>query len=195
MNEKKHAKITKQSHAFKDNANSYNVGILNSFNPELQLKDTESAIRNKLIDFLIKLKGFQFITTLVLEFKKIQSDDKILYSTFYLHSKPEVIINESDIGDVFKPFYSTVKSNIQKSLGQGLDWLIDSVKYININISRYNPFAGISYIQLQEKLDHPRGLLTDTYIILKITLKLMVNKRLGFLRGVNMSDLKIEEKK
>ena len=144
---------------------------------------------------MIKLKGFQFITTLVLEFKKIQSDDKILYSTFYLHSKPEVIINESDIGDVFKPFYSTVKSNIQKSLGQGLDWLIDSVKYININISRYNPFAGISYIQLQEKLDHPRGLLTDTYIILKITLKLMVNKRLGFLRGVNMSDLKIEEKK
>ena len=165
MNEKKHAKITKQSHAFKDNANSYNVGILNSFNPELQLKDTESAIRNKLIDFLIKLKGFQFITTLVLEFKKIQSDDKILYSTFYLHSKPEAIINESDIGDVFKPFYSTVKSNIQKSLGQGLDWLIDSVKYININISRYNPFAGISYIQLQEILDHLRGLLTDTYIL------------------------------
>ena len=28
-------------------ANSYNVEILNSFNPELNLKDSESAIRNK----------------------------------------------------------------------------------------------------------------------------------------------------
>ena len=30
--------------------------ILNSFNPELQLKDTEYAIRNKLIDLMTKLK-------------------------------------------------------------------------------------------------------------------------------------------
>ena len=47
MNQK-NAKITKQTHAFKDYASSYNVEILNSFNPELQLKDTESAIKNKL---------------------------------------------------------------------------------------------------------------------------------------------------
>ena len=43
-------KITKRSRAFKGYASSYNVEILNSFNPELQLKDTESAIKNKLID-------------------------------------------------------------------------------------------------------------------------------------------------
>ena len=30
-------KITKWVHAFKGYASSYNVGILNSFNPELQL--------------------------------------------------------------------------------------------------------------------------------------------------------------
>ena len=41
---KNNVKITKRSHAFKGYASSYNVKILNSFNPELQLKDTESAI-------------------------------------------------------------------------------------------------------------------------------------------------------
>ena len=46
----KFVKITKRSRAFKGYASSYNVEILNSFNPELQLKDTESAIKNKLID-------------------------------------------------------------------------------------------------------------------------------------------------
>ena len=51
-------------------ASTYNAKILNSFNPELQLKDIESAIRNKLKDLLNKLKEFRFMATLVLEFKK-----------------------------------------------------------------------------------------------------------------------------
>ena len=40
-------KIKKTAHAFKVYASSYNVEILNSFNPELQLKDTENTIKNK----------------------------------------------------------------------------------------------------------------------------------------------------
>ena len=62
---------------FKGYASSYNAENLNSFNPEVQLKDTESTIKNKLIDLLTQLKGFKFLTTLVLEFKKIDKDDKI----------------------------------------------------------------------------------------------------------------------
>ena len=50
--------------------------ILNSFHPELQLKDTKFAIKSKLIELLTQLKGFKFVTTLVLVFKKIESDDK-----------------------------------------------------------------------------------------------------------------------
>ena len=50
--------------------------FLDSFNPKLQLKDTESSVKNKLIDLLAELRGFKFVATLVLEFKKIQSNDK-----------------------------------------------------------------------------------------------------------------------
>ena len=60
------AKITERSHAYKGYVSSYNVDILNPFNPRLQPKDTESAIRNKLIDLLTQLKRFKFkfVTTL-----------------------------------------------------------------------------------------------------------------------------------
>ena len=68
-------KITKQAHAFKDFAITYNVGILSFFNPELRLKDTESEIKNNLIQLLSKLRGFRFVTALVLVFKKIESKD------------------------------------------------------------------------------------------------------------------------
>ena len=35
---------------------------------------------------------------------------------FYLNSKVEIIINESDIDDVFQSICTTIISNIQKSL-------------------------------------------------------------------------------
>ena len=70
-------KITKREHAFKDFASTYNIEILNSLNPELQLKDTEFAIKNKLKKYILyELRWFKFVTTLVLVFKKIESDDK-----------------------------------------------------------------------------------------------------------------------
>ena len=59
-----------------------NVDNLNSFNPEQQVIDIESTIRNKLIDLLTELRGFEFVATLVKEFKKIESDDAEKYSTF-----------------------------------------------------------------------------------------------------------------
>ena len=46
-------KITKREHAFKGYVCSYNVEILSSFNPEIQLKDTESAIKSKLINYCL----------------------------------------------------------------------------------------------------------------------------------------------
>ena len=36
----------------------------------MQLKDSEFAIKSKLIPLLKQLKGFKFVTTLVLVFKK-----------------------------------------------------------------------------------------------------------------------------
>ena len=52
---KKHyenVKITKLSCAYKGYASTSNADILNCFNPELELKNTESAIKNKLKDLL-----------------------------------------------------------------------------------------------------------------------------------------------
>ena len=101
---------------FKGYAGTYNAEMLNSFNPELQLK---SPIKNNLKKLVSELRGFKFVTTLVLEFKKVESEDNIKYDTFYSSSKAEVITNDSDIDDVFELLYTTIIPNIQKSVGKG----------------------------------------------------------------------------
>ena len=52
-------------------------------------------------------------------FKKIESEDKTKFENFYSSSKAETIINESDIDDMFQSIYTTIITNIQKSLGKG----------------------------------------------------------------------------
>ena len=48
-----------QSKSSDDCMHLYNVEILNLFEPELQLKDTKSAIKNKLKELLSKFKKFK----------------------------------------------------------------------------------------------------------------------------------------
>ena len=75
--------------------------------------------------------------------------------------KSKKIINKSDINYLFQSIYTTVISNVQKSLGKGSSWIIDSVTDHTISISKYNPLGGSNYIKLPKKLDHPREGLID----------------------------------
>ena len=62
--------------------------------------------------------------------------------TFYSNTKAEIIINESDISDVFPSIHNKIKSNMQKSLGKGSGSTIDSVIDYNIGIQNI-------YLQLE----------------------------------------------
>ena len=104
---------------------------------------------------MTQLEGFKFVKTLVLVFKKIESEDKTKYDNIYSNPKSEIIINESDI-DVFQSIYTTIITNIHKYLGKGSGWIIDLVIDHTISISKYNPLVGSSYIKLQKVLDNPR---------------------------------------
>ena len=105
---------------------------------------------------MTQLKGFKFVATLVLVFKKIENEDKTKYDNFYSSSKAGVIIYKSDIDYVFQSIYTTIMTNIQKSLGKGSDRIMNSVIDHTISISKHNPLFGSSYIKLPKELDHPR---------------------------------------
>ena len=93
---------------------------------------------------MTQLKGFKFVATVVLVFKTTESEDKTTYDTFYSSLKVEIIINKSDIDDLFQSIYTTIISNIQISLGKSSGWITDSFIDHTISISKYNPIDGSS---------------------------------------------------
>ena len=102
---------------------------------------------------MTELRGFKFMTTLVLKFWKIR---RWWRNKIYLNSKAEVNFNESDIDDVFESIYSTIISNIKKSLGKGCGWIIHSNVNHIISFAKYNLLCHGSYIKLPKELDHSR---------------------------------------
>ena len=75
-------------------------------------------MKNKLINLFSELKGFNFVATLVSEYKRQKVMIKQNMIPF-IQTQAETVINKSDIDDVFESIYSTIKSNIQISLGNG----------------------------------------------------------------------------
>ena len=71
--------------------------MLIKLNSELQLKDTEFAIRPKLIDLLTKFKGFKIVRTLIIELKKITVMQQNNSITQYSNSKDYLTTNKTTI--------------------------------------------------------------------------------------------------
>ena len=61
LNDKNVKNEAKRAHAFKGYGSYYHVDVLNTFNPELEPKDTQSAIKSKLIELLTQIKSFKFV--------------------------------------------------------------------------------------------------------------------------------------
>ena len=104
---------------------------------------------------LLMLK-FQILLPVIYNLKIMNLKLKIKSDNLCSSSKAEVIINESDIDDVFESIYTTIKTNIQKYLGKGSSRIIASVIHRTLSILMYNPLAGSSYIKLPKEIDFPR---------------------------------------
>ena len=86
--QKKIIKNNKTSIFFKGYATTDNVEILNSFNHDLQIKDSDSAVRRRSMVFLTQLKCFKFVITIVLVFQKIESEYKTKHYNF-IHAQKQ----------------------------------------------------------------------------------------------------------
>ena len=95
---------------------------------------------------MTQLGGFKFVTTLVIVFEKKESKNKTKYGNFYSSSKTKTITNESNSDNVFQSIYTTIIENLWKSSLKHSGRIIDLDIDHSMSISKYNPFAGISYI-------------------------------------------------
>ena len=152
-------KITQIQKALKNSTKSFAVDIIDNKDPLHQLTETKKVIEHYLNKELGELKGFKYIETLKITFEK-QLGNKTTIKTAYFNSMTTTIINKNEINKALQ----TSRQELMKAIGQwiseGSGWTIQSVDGHYINLTKYKPLKGSSYIELPTELRNPaKGLI------------------------------------
>ena len=91
------AEITQKKNAIKNNALSFEVTIVNNYDPSIQLADTRGILKEKLETLIEeKRKGIKFYITLKVKMRK-ETEDGTIYSEPYFSSHTMTVTNKDQI--------------------------------------------------------------------------------------------------
>ena len=143
--------IEETDKAMKGYTLSYKINIKHSTDPLLQLQNTRIALGHHISKALSAMKGLKFIETLKVTFSKAQ-DDGWIYKTAYFNSKPQTVINDVSISESLELTKQQILNFVAQWISEGSGWTIQSVDSHHLNIVKYRPMKGSSYIQLPQEL-------------------------------------------
>ena len=145
--------IKETDKALKGYTKSYEINIINKKNPLEQLQNTRTTLKNHLQTLLNEFKGLKFIEILKVTFTKV-SNNEIINKTAYFNCKAHTIINNIDITESLNLSEQYILNFIAIWISEGSGWTIKSIDNHYLNIVKYKPINGSSYIQLPIELQN-----------------------------------------
>ena len=144
-------KIEQTDKALKGYTKSYEISIKNNKDPLAQMQNTRKAIEHHVIALLNEMKGLKFNETLKITFEK-QKGDELIEKEAYFNAKPQTVTNEIEIDNLLQITQQQIVNMIQQWISEGSGWTIQSVDGHFINVVKYRPLRGSSYIPLPKEL-------------------------------------------
>ena len=79
----------------------------------------------------------------------------MIFKTAYFNSKAKTIMNENKIIESIQISNQEILNGIAVWLSEGSGWTVESIDKQYINIVKYKPLKGSSYIELPSELMNP----------------------------------------
>ena len=147
-------KIEQTDKALKGCTKSYEISIKNNKDPLAQMQKTRKVIEHHVIALLNEMKGLKYVETLKITFEK-QKGDELIEKEAYFNAKPQRVTNEEEIANLLQITQQQIVNMIQQWISEGSAWIIKSVDGHFINVVKYRPLRGSSYIPLPKELQNP----------------------------------------
>ena len=151
--------VTEKGRALKNSVKSFQVAIIERGDPAKQLYVTTIDVERKLKGLLGREKGLKVYVTLHITFKKRKIEDSegiFEFKNAYFNSKTFTITNSDHIIDALDQASEEIKNGVAVWLSEGSGWTIEEILGHYINIVKYVPLRGNSYLPLPEELRNPR---------------------------------------
>ena len=143
--------IKQTDKALKGFVKSYEINTRNNRDPLVQMQNTRKGEERQVTTLLNEIKGLKYVETLKVTFEKI-SADVIVEKSAYFNSASQTIINQMEINEALQMSKQNLLNQISRWISEGSGWTIKSVDSHYLNIAKYEPMKGSSYIRLPSEL-------------------------------------------
>ena len=126
--------------------------------PRTFLESVKPKIREKLEKELIALRGgLKFQLALKVELVKVNPDGSEEYMEPVLRHRQEAVLQENEIATALEEAFPRLQETLEKLTQRGSGWMVVQVRKLWLDIARYQPLRGGSYIPLPKKLQDKKA--------------------------------------
>ena len=93
----------------------------------------------------------KYVETLEVTFEKMSNND-VISKTAYFNSQTKIIINDSNIAESLESSEQELLNKVAVWISEGSGWTIESINNHYLNVVKYEPMKGSSYIKLPQEL-------------------------------------------
>ena len=116
--------------------------------PRVFLEKVEPQIHTKLEEEIKALNGVKFQPALKVQLRKNNPDGSEEYTDPVLRHKQEAILQKREINETLNQAFPRIQEILEKWTQRGSGWVVDRVQTLWLDIARYQPLRGGSYIPL-----------------------------------------------
>ena len=160
LKDKKSLRVIKRRKALRNRVKSFEVSLIEPKDPSKQLYFTASGVAEELGSILNRDGGMKVQVTLHVTFKKKkieyrddgEAEEVFEYKDAYFNSTAFTILNEYQIIEALDKAAEEINNKIAFWLSEGSGWTIVEIRSHFVNIVKYLPLRGNSYIPSPEEL-------------------------------------------
>ena len=160
LKDKKSLRVIKRREALRNRVKSFEVSLIEPKDPSKQLYFTASGVAEELGSILNRDGGMKVQVTLHVTFKKKkieyrddgQAEEVFEYKDAYFNSTAFTILNVYQIIEALDKAAEEINNKIAFWLSEGSGWIIVEIRSHYVNIVKYLPLRGNSYIPSPEEL-------------------------------------------
>ena len=154
-------KIKELNRALKGYAKSYGIELADNLNLLNHFTKTKVLVESHLKDLLKTMKGFKFIETLEVTFKKETIDSKAgeclsIYKMAFFNGKAKTITKANNIEPELSMSRQEILDVTDKWVSEGSGWTINRIDNHYMNVTTYRPLNRSSYIELPKQFRNPK---------------------------------------
>ena len=154
--------IVKRRKALRNKVKSFEIDITERIDPSKQLYYTTPGVAEELEDILNRDGAMKAQVTLHVLFKKKkieyrddgQAEEVFEYKDAYFNSTAFTILNENQIKEALDKAAEEINNKIAFWLSEGSGWTIVEIRSHFVNIVKYLPLRGNSYIPTPKEIRH-----------------------------------------